>query len=116
MIIGAASEFWRVRITRLDTTEGLDFEWHDDILYREPTVDPGSEVQTWQVQAVALDGSERVVRLDAFFDRASAEDFLAEVEDDLREMTNTQFEDAYIEPSLAEDAEGADEGSYAGTD
>ena len=26
---------------RVDTTEDFDFEWHDDILYREPRHDPG---------------------------------------------------------------------------
>ncbi len=31
-VIGNADEFWRLRITRVDTTQGLDFEWHDDIL------------------------------------------------------------------------------------
>ena len=44
-VIGNADEFWRLRITRVDTTQGLDFEWHDDILYREPDVDLGDEVE-----------------------------------------------------------------------
>ena len=37
--IGAADEFWRLRLTRVDTTDELDFEWHDDILYREPAIE-----------------------------------------------------------------------------
>lgn len=95
-IIGAAEEFWRARITRVDTTEGFDFEWHDDILYREPQVDPGDEVEVWHVEAMSLEGDERLARLRSFGDRESAEVFLDSVREDLAAMTKAQFEEAYV--------------------
>ena len=39
-MIGNADEFWRVRVTRVDTTDGFEFEWHDDILYRDAAGGP----------------------------------------------------------------------------
>ena len=53
-MIGNADEFWRIRMTRVDTTDHFDFEWHDDILYRAPDVDPGDEVEYFHVEAVRL--------------------------------------------------------------
>lgn len=97
-IIGAAEEFWRARVTRVDTTEGFDFEWHDDILYREPEVDPGTEVEVWHVEAMSLGADERLVRLRTFADRGDADDFVELVREDLRDMSKAQFEDAYLTP------------------
>lgn len=98
-IIGAADEFWRIRLTRVDTTENLDFEWHEDILYREPRVTPADEVEFWHVEAVRLDDYESVVRVATFGDRAQAEAFCDRVRSDLSEMTKSQFEDAYLTPA-----------------
>lgn len=95
-IIGAADEFWRLRLTRVDTTEGFDLEWHEDILFREPIVDPGDEVEIWHVEAVSLEGEETHVRLRSFGDRGNADEFAERVREDLSEMTKVQFEEAYI--------------------
>jgi len=96
--IGSADEFWRLRMTRVDTTEDMDFEWHDDVLYREPRVRPVREMELWHVEAVRLDDYESVERLATFDERDAAEEFLARAREDLTEMTNSQFEEAYLSP------------------
>lgn len=112
-IIGAADEFWRVRLTRVDTTDDLDFEWHDDILYREPVTAEADEVELWHIEAVSTDGLDTVVRLRTFDDRRGAQDFLAAASDDLSEMTKTQFESAYM---AAADDSAEDEGTDEDTE
>jgi len=95
-IIGAADEFWRLRVTRVDVAGGLDFEWHSDILYRRPSVGQIDEVETWYVEAVKLDDVETVVRVAGFTERDDADAFVRRATDDLAEMTKSQFEDAYL--------------------
>ena len=95
-VIGNADEFWRVRVTRVDTTQGLDFEWHDDILYREPEVDHGDEVEYWHVEAVRLDDADSVVRLATFSSDSEAREFLVGAQEDLLELTKSRFEMAYF--------------------
>ena len=96
-VIGNADEFWRLRLTRVDTTEGLDFEWHDDILYREPSVDYGDEVEFWHVEAVRIDDADTVVRLATFAEQNDAREYLAVVAEDLVDMSKSEFETAYVE-------------------
>jgi hypothetical protein len=95
-IIGAANEFWRVRLTRVDTTNDFDFEWHDDILYREPRTAPIDEVERWTVEALRLDDRETVVTVAEFSTRAAAERFLTKANEDVAMMTKSQFEAAYL--------------------
>jgi len=96
-VIGNADEFWRLRVTRVDTTQGLDFEWHDDILYREPHVEHGDEVQFWHVEAVRVDDADTVVRLKTFSSEDQAREFLAAAREDLADLTKSRFELAYFE-------------------
>jgi hypothetical protein len=95
-VIGNADEFWRLRITRVDTTQGLDFEWHDDILYREPEVDHGDEVEYWHVEAVRVDDAESVVRLATLPSDTEAREYLATAQEDLGDLTKSRFEMAYF--------------------
>lgn len=96
-LIGNADEFYRLRLTRVDTTEGLDFEWHDDILYRAPNVDHGDEVEFFHVEAVRVDDPDAVVRVATFGDASEARAFLGELREALEEMSKSQFEAAYLE-------------------
>jgi hypothetical protein len=105
-IIGAANEFWRLRITRVDTTDGLDFEWHEDILYRTPSINSTDEVELWYVEAIRLDDYEAVVALATFTQRYEADDFLRQAQEDLLSMTKAQFEEAYLNPSPRVDEHG----------
>lgn len=96
-IIGNADEFWRLRITRVDTTSGLDFEWHDDILYRKPKVDFGDEVELYHVEAVRLDDAEIVSRIATYSSSAEARELLAVAAEDLAAMTKSEFEGRYLD-------------------
>jgi hypothetical protein len=96
-MIGNADEFWRLRITRLDTTENFEFEWHDDILYREPSPDPGDEVESWHVEAVRLDDPDTVARLATCPSQGEARDVLGTIAEELAEMTKSEFEAVYVD-------------------
>jgi hypothetical protein len=96
-IIGNANEFWRLRVTRLDTTENLEFEWHSDILYRDPRPDYGDEVESWYVEAVRVDDPDTVSRLAVCPTHGEARDVLAAISGDLAQMTKAQFELAYVD-------------------
>jgi hypothetical protein len=96
-VIGNADEFWRLRLTRLDTTENFEFEWHDDILYREPRPDQGDEVELWHVEAVRLDDPDVVVRLATCDSQSQAREIQAQIAEDLAGMTKSEFETAFIE-------------------
>jgi hypothetical protein len=85
-VIGNADEFWRLRVTKVDTTQGLDFEWHDDILYREP-----------HVEAVRLDDADTVVRLATYSSADDAREFLGVAQEDLADLTKSRFEMAYFQ-------------------
>lgn len=94
--IGSADEFWRLRVTKVDTTEELDFEWHEDILYREPVVHDADEVELWHVEAVSLEDPERIVRIETHTSREDADGFVERAHDDLLDMTRSQFEATYL--------------------
>lgn len=98
-VIGAADEFWRLRLTRVDTTDDLEFEWHEDILYREPASTPVTDVALWHVEAVLLANADTVVRLATFSQRDDAETYFDRVTDDLKDLTRSQFEDTYVTPA-----------------
>jgi hypothetical protein len=96
-VIGNADEFWRLRVTRLDTTENFDLEWHDDILYRQPRPDQGDEVELWHVEAGRLDDPDTVVRLATCATQSEARDLVTRIAEDLAEMTKSEFEAAYVD-------------------
>lgn len=109
-IIGAADEFWRLRLSRVDCTTDVDFEWHDDILYREPRVRPLGELECWNVEAVRTDDYDVIVEIASFPEREEAETFYERACEDLSEMTKAQFEDSYLSspgPKAPRDADAA---------
>jgi len=107
-IIGAADEFWRLRLARVDTTEGLDFEWHDDILHRKPRPRLAEEIEIFTIEAVKLDDYDTTVCIASFGEREEAETFLARAKEDLTGMTKAQFEDAYLSGDADDTATRAD--------
>lgn len=94
--IGAADDFWRVRVTRVDSSDDLDFDWHDDILWRAPKIEQPEDFEVHLVEAVSVSQPERIVRLAALGDAESALEFADTVREDLAEMTASQFEAAYF--------------------
>lgn len=107
-MIGAADEFWRIRLTRVDTTGELDFEWHDDILYREPRVRHADEIEFWKVEALRIDDAEQIVELGSFGDESDARDFARRVGEDLSEMTKSVFEETYVNRLPSSEGTGTD--------
>ena len=106
--IGAADEFWRLRMTRVDTTDDLDFEWHEDILYREPAVKPTREVEQWNVEAVEINNQDEVVLVASFSEREDADAFFDAAREHLAEITQSQFEDLYFGTESDSSAEASE--------
>lgn len=101
-IIGAADEFWRLRLTRVDTVDAFNFEWHEDILYRQPIVEKVAEVELWHIEAIRLDDYEARVLLGSFETREGAERFYSQASESLAELTKSQFETQYMTPAAQE--------------
>jgi hypothetical protein len=95
-IIGAASEFYRLRVASVDATKEPDFEWRDDILYRTPPAEAPDEQIEWVIEAVTIDADETVSRVARFSDYDEVHEFLGTVEEDLRELTKSAFEERYL--------------------
>ena len=107
-VIGPSDEFWRVRLSRVDTAAEPDLEWRDDILYREPLSVTVADLREWNVEAVRLEDDD-VALIGSFADEQEARAFLEEAESDLAELTRSAFERKYLESDLATD-EDADSG------
>lgn len=105
-LIGPASDFYRLRLTHLDMTEEPDFDWRDDVLWREHAPEPLEEHDVWIAEVVDVATGALAARLEGFDDPDEAREFLSEVEEDLVELTKSQFEAAWLEP--AADDPGAD--------
>jgi len=95
-IIGPASDFYRLRVARLDESGEPDLEWRDDILYRTPPADRVDEQESWVVESVSLDDKEIVTRIVRFESPDEARDYLDSALQDLEEMTKSQFEERYL--------------------
>jgi hypothetical protein len=94
--IGNASDFYRLRVMSLDTTDEVDFEWRDDILYRRP---PGAVIEdehVFRVEAVLLDDDDVTYPLATFASAEEAHEWLSDRADELDDMTKSEFEDAYF--------------------
>ena len=98
-LIGPASDFYRLRVTHLDLAEEPDFDWRDDVLWRTAPVEVPEERDVWIAEAVEIASGLVAARLDVFDDPDEARDFLAEVEEDLGDLTKSQFEAAWLEPA-----------------
>ena len=94
--IGAAGDYYRLRLTHLDTVDGPDFEWREDILYRRPEVAAPAEAELFRVEAVALIDEEDVTPLGAFEAPEDAYEALAAANEDLAELTRQEFEERYF--------------------
>ena len=95
-LIGPADEFYRLRVSRLDLSGEVEFDWRDDILWRTtPGVEP-SEEDAWFMEAVTLDGREVVTRIAAFASADEARRVLDEVSADLTSMSKSEFEVTYL--------------------
>lgn len=98
-VIGAADEFWRLRITRVDATGAPDFEWREDVLYRSVEAQVPEEAEVWSVEAIRIEDYDSIVAIGTYEDREQAEAVLQRASEDLAEMTKHEFEAAYLTPA-----------------
>jgi hypothetical protein len=94
--LGMASDFYRVRVVRLDESGALDLEWRDDILYRTPPAQAVEEFDAWVVQAVEMADDEAATTLRAFQTADEAHGYLEEIESDLIALTRTELEERHF--------------------
>jgi hypothetical protein len=95
--IGAASDFYRVRVVRMSEADPPEFEWRDDILYREPAAaEPASDYEHFRVEAVAIDDDENVTTLGLFDASQDASEAVETAAEDLANLTRSEFEDRYF--------------------
>lgn len=94
--IGAARDFYRLRITRVEGVDAAEFEWREDILWRAPGPAPVTESVYARVEAVSLDDDDRVIALGVFESDDDAHEALAAAEEDLKTLTRSEFEERYF--------------------
>ncbi|MDZ4065048.1 MAG: hypothetical protein U1E22_10340 [Coriobacteriia bacterium] len=94
--IGAAADFYRLRVTRLDDSGALDLEWRDDILYREPPRQTVPESEVWRIEAVNVDDEDDVRLVAMYEDAEGAHDALETLQEELETLTKSQFEEAFL--------------------
>jgi len=95
-IIGQAADFFRLRLTLIEAPTGLDFEWHDDILYRKPPPPELGADEEWLLEAVEMDNEDVVHVAGRYATREEALAALERVQEDLDEMTRSTFEERYL--------------------
>jgi hypothetical protein len=95
--IGAASDFYRIRVTRLTEGDAPEFEWREDILWREP-VAPVEEpdIVNHRVEVVALDDDENVTVIGIFDSMRDATEAFETASEDMNALTRSEFEDRYF--------------------
>jgi len=94
--IGAASDYYRVRLMHLDGIDSPDFEWREDILYRRPEPEQPLEYEMFRVEAVALGDEEDITSLGQFASSEDAHEALAAAAGDLAGLTRSEFEERYF--------------------
>lgn len=94
--IGAASDYYRVRLMHLDGVDSPDFEWREDILYRRPEAVQPVEYEMFRVEAVAIGDEEDVTPLGLFETAEDAHEALAAASEDLAASTRAEFEERYF--------------------
>lgn len=94
--IGSASDYYRVRLMHVDDSEAPEFEWREDILYRSHEMKQPSESELYRIEAVALDDDDDATPLGLFDSPDDAHEALSAADDDLSELTRSEFEERYF--------------------
>jgi hypothetical protein len=103
MAIGDASDFYRLRVIRVDESDVPDLDWRDDILYRRPPADGSAEYDVFRVEAVNVDDEERGSIIGRFATAEEARVWLITAEEDLAAMTKSEFERTYFVDTSGEE-------------
>ena len=104
-VIGAASEFYRLRLMRIDAGGEVEFEWRDDVLWRKEPSTFAEESDVWRLEAVTLDADETATTIALFSAHDDAHAALEEAAGDLDEMTKSEFESEYLHAPAEDSAD-----------
>jgi hypothetical protein len=96
--IGAASDYYRLRILHVGETDIVDLQWRDDILWRQSRTPGASESEVYVVQAVSVPHDDKAIVLAGFESAEDAHEALAAAQQDLQVLTRSEFEDRYFPP------------------
>jgi hypothetical protein len=95
--IGAASDYYRLRIIHVGDADVLDLQWRDDILWRHEASSPrAQESELYVVQAVAVTDSEEATPMGTFESPEDAHAALTSAQEDLESLTRSEFEARYF--------------------
>jgi len=89
-------DLWRVRIVRLDEYDDFDFEWHDDILYREHRGEDIPIRDLWRVEIVSVATGELKRAMQSLASRDAAESLAAQVTDQSHSLSVQGFMETYL--------------------
>ena len=92
----APSDIWRVRVVRLDEYETIEFEQHDDILYRSVNAQPVEIVVNWRVDIVGLSDGKVRRQYEYGDDRPGAKQQASSIAADLASLGADAFSERYL--------------------
>jgi hypothetical protein len=93
-VFGDASDFYRVRVIKIEETEMPDFDWEEDVLIKKPKIEiPDSKVK-FCVQIVSVD-ERKIFPITSFKSETRAKLAKRKIEEDIWELTKNQFEKKY---------------------
>ena len=96
-VFGKASDFYRLRVLKVNEDSDISLDWKKDILFRNPGPSPMSTRIWYVVQAVTIDDDEPH-NIKRFVTGEAAMRFKDKAEELLDELTKKQFEEKF--PSL----------------
>lgn len=93
-VFGSADDFYRIRILRVDVPDELEWEWRDDILWRQPEEEAQAETARHRVDAVLKDTGVALTLAETDSPEAARE-FAVTADEDLAQLTKRQFDARY---------------------
>jgi hypothetical protein len=93
---GEAKDFYRVRLIEVWEEKPAEFDWKEGASYFPPPVEKGQSLKAYRLEVVEID-SGKCYPLKSFREEQKdiANQVLAEIEEDLENLTNNEFVDKY---------------------
>jgi len=89
-------DLWRIRIVRIEEYDDFDFEWHDDILYRQHRGEDIPIRSMWRVDILSKATGELKRALQSFESRDDAESLAARIVDQSFSLDVKGFMEQYL--------------------
>lgn len=100
-MINPASQYYRVRIVKMDEYDDFDFDWNREIIYSGHSVkhfqgDPVDIKTFWEIEVIAV-GDESVVKtFSRIENRPEAESMYKTMKADTEQLSKLEFEAKYL--------------------